>query len=285
MRTLIRFVKCLRPYLLFLTLALLGALGETVSDLLHPWPLKILFDNIIAGKPLPPMIGGVVTSMFGESVAGVLYFALSAVLAIAILNGASAFMQDFFMPRVGHWVLHDLRRQRYWPLQRLELAYQDERRVGDLFSTITSDIQAVRELIESALIGLIVNSLTLVGMIVVMLAIDWRFAFLALSITPFLFIIVYHFTRRVKQASRDARRREGAVASVAQEVLSSIRVVQAFTREAHEQARFERENEQRVQAGIRQRTLQAQLKSLIELLVAAGTVLVLWYGTHQVLAG
>src|SRR5207245_2792680 len=282
---LLRLGKFIKPYRAYLALALLGALGETAADLLQPWPLKVLFDNILAGKPLPPAIDGWVAALFGHGVGGILSFALLAVLAIAVLNGASTFLQDFFMPRVGHWVLHDLRRQLYWHIQRLELAYHNERRVGELFSNITSDIQAVRELIESALIGLIVNSLTLVGMIVVMLAIDWRFAFLALSITPFLFIIVYRFTRRIKQASRDARRREGAVASVAQEVLSSIRVVQAFTREDHEQARFERENEQRVQAGILQRTLQAQLKPLIELLVADRTVIVLWYGTHQVLAG
>src|SRR5919106_736896 len=207
MGTLNRFITCLRPYLLFLGLALLGALGETAADLLQPWPLKVLFDNIIVGKPLSPAVGGWVTAIFGAGVGGVLVFALSAVLAIAVLNGASAFMQDFFMPRVGHWVLHDLRRQLYWHIQRLELAYHDERRLGDLFSTITSDIQAVRELIESALIGLIVNSLTLVGMIAVMVLIDWRFALLALSITPVLFLVVYRFTRRIKQASPEAPRR------------------------------------------------------------------------------
>src|SRR5438874_10464813 len=111
MTTLIRFVQCLRPYLPFMALAFLGALGETASDLLQPWPIKVLFDNVIAGKPLPPMLRDVVAAIFGESAAAVLYFALSAVLAIALLNGASAFMQDFFMPRVGQWVLHDLRLQ------------------------------------------------------------------------------------------------------------------------------------------------------------------------------
>src|SRR3989449_5269202 len=282
---LLRLGKFIKPYRAYLALALLGALGETAADLLQPWPLKVLFDNILAGKPLPPAIDGWVAALFGHGVGGILSFALLAVLAIAVLNGASTFLQDFFMPRVGHWVLHDLRRHLYWHIQRLELAYHNERRVGDLFSTITSDIQAVRELIESALIGLIVNSLTLVGMIVIMLAIDWRFAFLALSITPFLFIIVYRFTRRIKQASPDARRREGAVAAVAQEVLSSIRIVQAFTREDYEQARFEREHEQRVSAGIHARTLQAKLRPIVELVVAGGTVLVIWYGARQVLAG
>src|SRR5438093_33673 len=113
----------------------------------------------------------------------------------------------------------------------------------------------------------------------------WRLALLALSIAPFLFVIVYRFTHRMKAASRDARRQEGVVASVAQEVLTSMRAVQAFTREDYEQARFERENEQRVWAGIRARTLAAQLDPLVEVLVAIGSVLVLWYGTQQVLNG
>ena len=104
-----RFLKFIKPYLPYLALAFLGALGETAADLLQPWPLKILFDNILAGQPLPPAIDGWVAAIFGHGVGGILYFALAAVLAIAILNGASTFMQDFFMPRVGHWVLHDLR--------------------------------------------------------------------------------------------------------------------------------------------------------------------------------
>ena len=157
--------------------------------------------------------------------------------------------------------------------------------MGDLLNTLISDIQAVRELIEHALIGLAVNSLTLVGMIAIMLAMDWRFALLALSIVPPLFAVVYRLTRQIKQASRDVRRREGAVAAVAQEVLSSIRIVQAFTREDYEQARFEREHEQRVSAGIHARTLQAKLRPTVELVVAGGTVLVIWYGARQVLAG
>src|SRR5215813_50719 len=277
--------KFIRPYLPYLAVALLGALGETAADLLQPWPLKILFDNILRGEPLPPGIAGWVGPIFGPGASGILAFALSAVLAIAVVRGASSFMQDFFMPRVSHWILHDLRRRLYWHIQRLSMTFHDEGRVGDLLSTLTTDIQVVRDLVESALVGLVVNTLTLLGMIAIMFVIDWRFALLALSIAPFLFAVVYHFTHRMKEASRDARRQEGVVASVAQEVLTSMRAVQAFTREDYEQARFERENEQRVWAGIRARTLAAQLDPLVELLVAIGTVLVLWYGTHQVLNG
>jgi subfamily B ATP-binding cassette protein MsbA len=280
-----KLARLLKPYRAFLALAMVGALGETVADLLQPWPLKLLFDHVFSSKPLPPAVVRWVTTVFGQGSPGLLYFVLSATLGIALLNAGSSLMQDLSMPRIGHWILHDLRRQLYRHIQRLSLAYHDERRMGDLMSTLTGDIQTVRELIESALVGLVVNSLTLVGMVAIMLSIDWRFALLALSITPLLFLVIFWFTRRIKNASRDIRRLEGVVASVAHEVLSSIRVVQAFTREDYEQARFERENQQRVAAGIRARTLQAQLKPMVELLVTAGTVLVLWYGTRQVLAG
>src|SRR5499433_2012017 len=160
--------KFIRPYLPYLAVALLGALGETAADLLQPWPLKILFDNILRSEPLPPGIGGLLEPIFGPGASGILAFALSAVLAIAVVRGASSFMQDFFMPRASHWIMHDLRRRLYWHIQRLSMTFHDEGRVGELLSTLTTDIQVVRDLVESALVGLVVNTLTLLGMIAIM---------------------------------------------------------------------------------------------------------------------
>ena len=122
-------------------------------------------------------------------------------------------------------------------------------------------------------------------MTVVMFAINWRFALLALSIAPFLFVVVYRFTRRSKKASRTVRKQEGRISSMVQEVLSSMRVVQAYTREDYEQRRFEDENQRRVVSGIQTSTLKATLAPLVELLVTVGTALVLWYGAHEVLVG
>jgi ATP-binding cassette, subfamily B, bacterial len=285
MTPLFRLVKFLRPYRGYLAVTALAALAQMAADLAQPWPLKFIFDNIFKNNPLPAPIAKLTAATFGDSETGILYFALFGVLAIAVVGSAASFVQGFFMPRIGHWIMHDLRRQLYWHIQRLSLAYHDERRLGDLMGTLTGDIQAVREFIESAALGMVVNAVVLAGMIAIILAIDWRFALLALSVAPALFAIVYHLTRRAKQASRDVRRHEGRVASIAHEVLSSIRVVQAFTRESYEQERFERENLERVSAGIYARTLQARLAPTVELLVACGTVLVLWYGSRQVLAG
>lgn len=285
MRILLKLARFLKPYRFYLVAALLAALGEIAADLFQPWPLKFVIDNILKKRSLPSGLAHYVSPVFGTNDMGVLYFALVSILAIACLGAAASFAQDYLMPRIGHWVMHDLRRQLYWHIQGLSLSYHNEQRLGDLMGTLTGDIHAARELIESALLGLLINTLALVGMILIIFAMDWRFALIALSVAPVLFLLVYRFTRRVKQAARDVRRREGKVASIAQEVLSSIRVVQAFTREDYEQARFERENLERISAGIEVRTLQAKLKSLVELVVAAGTVLVLWSGVRQVLLG
>ena len=285
MRILLKLARFLKPYRFYLAAAFLAALGEIAADLLQPWPLKFVIDNILKKQPLPHGVARYVAPVFGASDMGILYFALSSVLAIACLGAAASFAQDYLMPRIGHWVMHDLRRQLYWHIQCLSLSYHNEQRLGDLMGTLTGDIQVARELIDSALLGLVVNSLALGGMVLIIFAMDWGFALIALSVAPLLFVLVYQFTRRVKQASRDVRRREGKVASIAHEVLSSIRVVQAFTREDYEQARFERENLERISAGIHARTLQAKLKSLVELVVASGTVLVLWYGVRQVVLG
>jgi subfamily B ATP-binding cassette protein MsbA len=268
------------------TLAFLAALGETAAGLLQPWPLKVVFDNVFHSKQnLPPVIAQLVVAVFGSGRLGILYLALSAVLASAALSGVSTFTESFFMVRVANWVLYDLRRRLYWHIQRLSLSYHDERRVGELNSTLIGDIQVVQDMIANGVLDFVVSVLTLVGMAVVMVAINWRFALLALSITPFLFVIVYRYTLRIKQASRAVRRQEGRIASLAQEVLSSMRVVQAYTREDYEQRRFERENQQRVVAGIQASTLRSALAPLADLLVAIGTVLVLWYGAHEVLVG
>src|SRR5436309_1572434 len=285
MRILLKLARFLKPYRFYLAAALLAAFGEIVADLLQPWPLKFVIDNILRKQPLPHGVARYVAPVFWTSDMGVLYFALSSVLAIACLGAVASFVQDYLMPRIGHWLMHDVRRHLYWHIQGLSLSYHNEQRLGDLMSTLTGDINVARELIESALLGLLVNSVALSSMILIIVAMDWRFALIALSVAPVLFVLVYRFTRRVKQASRDVRRREGKVASIAQEVLSSIRVVQAFTREDYEQARFERENLGRISAGIQARTLQAKLKSLVELVVASATALVLWYGVRQVLLG
>jgi ATP-binding cassette, subfamily B, bacterial len=131
----------------------------------------------------------------------------------------------------------------------------------------------------------VIDVLTLVGMIAVMIAIDRRFTLVALSVTPILFGVVYTYTRRIKKASREVRKKEGEMVSVMQEVLSSIRVVKAFAREDYEQHRLEEESLESVETALRARTLKAKLTPLVEIIVAIGTSAVLWFGARMVIQG
>jgi subfamily B ATP-binding cassette protein MsbA len=181
--------------------------------------------------------------------------------------------------------MHDLRRVLYSHIQRLSLSFHDRKRTGDLISRVTTDIDAVQSMISQVLLGMLVNVLTLFGMMLVMLYLNWAFTVIAMLVAPALFFVVYHYTHRIKNASRAMRRQEGEVVSVLEEVLSSIRVVKAFAREDYEQKRFERESRESVEKALAARNFKAKLPPLVEVIVAAGTCLVLWYGARLVLSG
>jgi ATP-binding cassette, subfamily B, bacterial len=157
--------------------------------------------------------------------------------------------------------------------------------MGDLISRVTSDLDAVQGFIASGLLGALISSLTLVGMVGVMLYLNWRFTLIALSVAPVLFVVVYSYTRRIKKAAREVRKKEGEIVSVMEEVLSSIRVVKAFAREDYEQRRLEEQSLEGVEMALRARSLKAKLSPLVEVIVACGTALVLWFGARMVLGG
>ena len=280
----IRITDLLYPHWLTLTLAFIAVIGESVTDLLEPWPLKIVFDYVFGSKAMPSRLTGVV-SFLGTDKLSILNFAVLAVIAIAIFAAISSYFEKYLTTSVGQWVMHDLRRVLYGHIQRLSLAYHDNKRTGDLISRVTSDIDAVQSLISNVMLGMLVNVLTLMGMVLVMFYLNWEFTLIALLVVPGLFFVVYHYTHRIKQASRAMRRKEGEVVNVLEEVLSSIRVVKAFAREEYEQRRFERESRASVETALEARNVKAKLPPLVEIIVACGTCLVLWYGARLVLTG
>jgi len=280
----IRITDLLYPHWLMLTLAFVAVIGESLTDLLEPWPLKIVFDYVFGSKAMPNWLAGVV-GFIGTDKLSILNFAVLAVIAIAIFGAVSSYFEKYLTTSVGQWVMHDLRRVLYGHIQRLSLAYHDNKRTGDLISRVTSDIDAVQSLISNVMLGMLVNVLTLMGMVLVMFYLNWEFTLIALMVVPGLFLVVYHYTHRIKKASRAMRRKEGEVVNVLEEVLSSIRVVKAFAREDYEQQRFERESRASVETALEARNVKAKLPPLVEIIVACGTCLVLWYGARLVLTG
>ena len=278
-------VRLIRPYWKQLALAFVAVLGETFSDVLEPWPIKIVIDNILQSKKLPGWLAGFVSGAFGQNKLAVLNFAVAAVAGIAVVGAISSYVEKYLTTSVSQWVTHDLRRTLYNHIQRLSLAEYDKTQTGDLISRVTSDINAVQDFINSALLGIIVNVLTLVGMAGVMFYINWRFTLIALSIAPALFAVVYYLTRRIKKASREVRKKESELVSIVQEVLTSVRVVKAFAREDFEVTRFESQSLENVETALEARSIKAKLSPIVDVMVAAGTCLVLAYGARLALSG
>ena len=285
MRTKIRITSLLRPYWYWLVIAFAAVLTEGAMDLLEPWPLKIVFDNVIGSKKMPTTLARIVDSTLGQNKLAILEFAALSVIAIAVSGAIASYVEKYLTTKVGQRVMHDLRHTLYHHIQRLSLSYYEQQKTGDLMVRITSDIDAVQDFVSSALLGIVIDVITLVGMLCVMFYLDWDFTLIALSVAPLLFFVVYSYTHRIKKATRAVKKKESEIASVVQESLISMRVIKAFAREDYEEARLDKESLESVDMALRARRIKAKLSPLVDIIVAVGTCLVLWYGTKLVLSG
>jgi len=277
--------RILRQHWKALLVAFLAVLGETAADILEPWPITMVVDNILEGKHFSGVLGNAARMLFGQNTSALLAFALTAVLLIAIVGGISGYVEKYLTTSVSQWLAHDLRLLLYQRIQRLSLADHGKSRAGDLITRLTKDIDAVQDFIDTALLGIVVSVLTLVGMVGVMLYINWRFTLVGLSVAPVLFVVVYFYSRKIKDASRVVKRKESELLSGIAEVFTSIQVVQAFAREDYEDRRFDSESRDNVHAGLQARSVKAKLSPMVDIIVALGTCLVLAYGVKLVSGG
>src|SRR5262245_57233018 len=280
----IRPSRLLRFHWKRLVIAAIGVIGVSSADLLQPWPLKIVLDYVIANRRMPEWLNSLVNLAFGHDSAAILNFAIASVVIITLVDSISSYTQSYFMTSIGEWVGHDLRRTVYHHIERLSLKYHDRQQTGDLINRMTSDIDSIQTVITSNLMDTVVDLLALAGMLAVMVYLDWKFSLIALCITPVLFIVAFKYRGRIKQASRKARKKQSDVVSTIQEMFCSIRLVKAFAREDFEQQRFEQESREQAEMALQARSVKARLSPVVDVIVATGTCLVLWYGAHRVLS-
>jgi subfamily B ATP-binding cassette protein MsbA len=281
----INLVRLLLPHWKKVGVALIAVLGMTLADVLQPWPLKIVLDYVLAGQRMPDCLATATKLACDGNKNSILNFAIVAVGIITIVDSISSYIESYIMTSVGQWVAHDIRRTVYHHVERLSLGYHDRKQTGDLITRMTNDIDAIQDVITSALMDTLINVLTIAGMLAVMFYLNWRFSLIAIGITPLLFVVVYKYKRRIKQVSRSARKKQSEVLSTIQEVFSSIRLVKAFGREDFEEQRFEKESREQVQSALEARAIKSRLSPMVDIIVASGTCLVLWYGARLVLSG
>lgn len=267
-----------------LALALVCATGYMALRVVEPWTLKLIFDNVLLGDPLPSALAPVERFTAGNRIA-LLNLLIGAIVVLAIGRGVLYYYQKLLGSLVGQGMVADLRLDLYSHLQRLPFSFHDRRRTGDLLMRLTNDIRVVRDIFLSMPLSSAAELFLVAGMAGVMFLMDWRLTLIALMVLPGLALLVRRYRRPMKRAMRKEREREGHLATLASEALGAIKVVQSFRREGYEVERFGSENKRTLRSGLKAARLEARLNWATELAVAIVTGIVLAVAIRRVLAG
>ncbi|MDX1643475.1 MAG: ABC transporter ATP-binding protein [Thermoanaerobaculia bacterium] len=285
---LLRIQRYFGPYLResrwLMLAAFLCSLGTVATQLLKPWPIKIVFDAVLVPTPAADSIG-VVAWAAERSPGFVLGIVSIALLAISAVWGICSYGQTYLTARAGQDVVYALREEAHAHLQRLSLGFHQKKQRGDLLMRLTGDINVLRDLLVDSLIQGVYSTLMLIVMVGILLSMDWKLALVVVALMPPLAMTTFRFSTSIKAAARRQRKNEGRTAAVAAETLQGIRLIQAFGEEKWRNRRFHKTNRRSLKAGLRATRLEASMSRVIELLLAAGTASVIWYGAHRVLIG
>lgn len=278
-------VELAKPYKKLLLLIFAAMLLETAMGLAAPWPLKIIIDNVVGNHKIHSWfnwINGVIVS--GDKMTLALIAAISFII-ITFIGSLAGYIQNYFTESVAQYVANDLRQRLYHHLHRLSLAYYDHQQMGKILSTITADVAAIQDFASSSLLSILVDALTIIGMLSLMFYLHWDFALVALGAAPFLLLFVAKFKKAVKKATREVRKDQSNMVAILQEGLQSMRVVNAYGRQELEEDRLNKASIETVNAALRARKIKSMLNPIVTVIVAVCTALILWRGAALVLAG
>ncbi|MGH8899324.1 MAG: ABC transporter ATP-binding protein [Egibacteraceae bacterium] len=271
------FAPFVRPHWRGSVPAVLGVVATSLLGLLTPWPLKFLIDDVLKVGALgerPDIRAPVVLAI------------VVALIAIAFVQGLFSFLKEFFLSVTCQRAAFGLRRTLFSHLQRLSLTFHDEKRTGDLITRVTSDVSRIEELIsDSLLVSGVTSLLQSVGMAVVMLAVDRPMGLVACVVAPPIIAIGARYRTRLRAEARAVREKEGLIASLTQEAMSSIRLVKAFRREEFECKRFEAHTKEILEANIRMDRLKAGFSWTMAVVRATSLAALVLVGAYRVAAG
>lgn len=276
------FWPALRRERLLMGGSFLALLASIVFQLLEPWPLKLVLDHIIASPNAHHRTPEILDKLSSTQL---LTLAAVGLVIVVALRSMCDYFNSIGFAIIGNRVVSSIRADLYRHLQSLSLSFHTQARAGDLLVRLTGDIKLLRDVAVTAILPLLGSVLVLAGMVLVMLYVNWRLALLAMLVLPLCALSSVRLGRRIHDAARQQRKREGALAASASEAISAVHVVQALSLENHFDAGFTSENRRSVKEGVRSQRLSARLERTTDTLIAAATAIVLWAGARSVLAG
>jgi ABC-type multidrug transport system fused ATPase/permease subunit len=252
--------------------------GSTLATLAAPWPLKLVFDQVLGGHTGWPGMAGL-----GSTAA--LLLCCTALVVIAVVAGACSYGQQFITTRVGAEIVGRLRAALFDHVQRLSLDFHHRSRSGELMSRITADTGTLRDIYAEFALVALTHGLAVLGMAVVLVTLHAPLGLLATASFPVLFVLLHRRLRQVKARARQQRSNEGRLASQIGDMLGTVTLVQAFGREAHEKARFDEATRQSTEQSIDSLRAEAAGSRLVEVVTAAATAGVLLCGGLLAIGG
>jgi ABC-type multidrug transport system fused ATPase/permease subunit len=283
----IRLIRSIiRPYRSSLALIFSAMIVETLMSLAGPWPLKVILDNVVGSSHLNPWLAHLIKP--AQNDAGKMQIALWAGVAtvlIALIGAGASFVDSYFSESVAQSVAHDLRMRTYHHLQRLSLSYYDKHQVSVSLSTLTTDIETIQDFASSGTLAILIDLLSVVGMLFLMFWLNWDFALIAAAVAPFLLWFVSRFKRAVKKATKQVRLNQSEIVTVEMHGLQSQRAVEAFGTQEFEEARLRKASRAAVQSALDARKIKSSLSPVVSVTVAVCTALVLWRGAGLLLTG
>ena len=243
-------------------------LGAAICGIVPPWLLKDVVDDVLIGRRLD-----------------MLNLLAGAIVGLYLGKAFFSYVQRYLMTEVGQRLVLDLRIRLFDHLQRLSLAFLAERRVGDLLSRITNDVAVLQEVTTSALVDLVVQGVSFLGMAGFLLYINWRLTLVTWTILPLAAWFIDRSSKRLRSVGHEIQGCLASLAAGAQEALGSLRIVQAFVTEDEELAKFRRRSEENFRALMRGTHILALLDGAVEVALVTALAFILWLGGRDVIAG
>src|SRR2546421_6224914 len=285
-----RLMARLVRYALRRRLAMTGVLTTMLLDVglnaLRPWPMKVLVDNVLNGKPLHGTAAHVFAALPGPvSRHALLWWVVATTAVIFLLAWALGLAATYASIRFGQRLVYDLAGDLFRHLQRLSLRFHSRTGVGSSLRRVTTDSGCVSTLMESALLPLVTSVFSVISMFVLMLALDARLTLLSLAVLPLIWIAVRRYSEPMQDRSYDQQVAEGQMYDTLEETLSGLHVVKAFGMEEARDARFHQDTNRILAATISMTWAQFRFKVLVGLATALGTAALVYVGAHDVMSG
>jgi ATP-binding cassette, subfamily B, bacterial len=232
------------------------------------WMFKVVVDQVLVPQDFGPFV-----------------WIAAAYIGLTLLAGALGFADDYLANWIGERFLLDLRTRFFAHLQGLSLDFFDRRRLGDLISRLTGDIASIEAFVLSGVTDALSYLLRILLFSAALFYLQWDLALVSLLVAPLFWFAAKRFSRAIKVASREKRRRSGSISAVAEESLSNAALVQAYGQEETEVQRFHRENLGSYKAEMASTRLKALYTPLIDLIELSGALLVIGLGTWELSQG